>query len=324
MLRTVRLVRLFRIFKLGRYSSGMRLVAQALMNSFQALWVLVFFLWIGIFLFSSLLYYAEKMYCPNNPPVGEMSAKMREEYAQECDPGSPNGVCPTYGLCCDEYDSPLDFPSIPSAFWWSVVTMTTVGFGDVYPKTGAGKVVGVFSMLMGILLIALPVAIVGRKFQEVYDVSEEERAAARRVEEEQQAQAAQDGEKNKVKRWGSASLNLSSYPTGVAPGAKSVAESLRDMKFTSEEFKDAACGLAVLSEEAEQIHESLKNMGEASNEKAELMKTRLNGLLDRIKPGGSSSDGGYPDTSKGFQGPQSSIISVQEEAQELVETPTLN
>lgn len=46
--------------------------------------------------------------------------------------------------------------------------MTTVGFGDVYPRTPAGKVVGTAAMLCGILLISLPIAIIGRKFQEAY------------------------------------------------------------------------------------------------------------------------------------------------------------
>merc|ERR1719305_307109 len=46
-LRAVRLVRLFRIFKLGRHSRGMQVMAEALQNSFQALWVLIFFLAIG-------------------------------------------------------------------------------------------------------------------------------------------------------------------------------------------------------------------------------------------------------------------------------------
>merc|ERR1711881_696010 len=81
---------------------------------------------------------------------------------------SSNGIS-DLGLCCDEFDSPNDFRSIIDAFWWSFVTMTTVGFGDVYPRTWLGKVVGTFSMLSGILIIALPVAIVGRKFQEIYE-----------------------------------------------------------------------------------------------------------------------------------------------------------
>lgn len=91
-----------------------------------------------------------------------------QRYSEEC-AASGGGWSGSYGLCCDEYESPNDFPSIFAAFWWCIVTMTTVGFGDVYPKTGAGRLVGMSAMLTGILLIALPVAIVGRQFQEVYD-----------------------------------------------------------------------------------------------------------------------------------------------------------
>lgn len=163
--RAVRLIRLTRIFKLGRYSTGMRVMVEALRNSFQALGVLIFFLCIAVVLFSSCMYYAEQSFCPAR---GEMSKSDMDEYMAECNMLNNDGTS-SYGLCCDEHDSPRDFRSIIDTFWWSFVTMTTVGFGDVYPRTWLGKVVGTFSMLSGILIIALPVAIVGRNFQEVYE-----------------------------------------------------------------------------------------------------------------------------------------------------------
>lgn len=52
--------------------------------------------------------------------------------------------------------------------WWSVITMTTVGYGDHVPTTGAGYVVGVACAMVGILLIALPVAVTSANFYEFY------------------------------------------------------------------------------------------------------------------------------------------------------------
>lgn len=55
---------------------------------------------------------------------------------------------------------PDNFSSIPDAFWWSIVTLTTVGYGDVYPKTAAGKLFAGIVMLIGIGVIAIPTGII--------------------------------------------------------------------------------------------------------------------------------------------------------------------
>ncbi len=56
------------------------------------------------------------------------------------------------------------FDSIPSAIWWSVVTMTTVGYGDVTPVTALGKFFAIFIMLLGVGVVALPAAMLAAKF----------------------------------------------------------------------------------------------------------------------------------------------------------------
>jgi voltage-gated potassium channel len=61
---------------------------------------------------------------------------------------------------------PDKFGSIPRAFWWSVVTLTTVGYGDVYPVTLAGKLMSAMVAVAGIGLIALPAGILAGAFSE--------------------------------------------------------------------------------------------------------------------------------------------------------------
>ena len=55
---------------------------------------------------------------------------------------------------------PNNFPDIPSAMWWGVVTLTTVGYGDIYPITPLGKFLGAIIALLGIGLFALPAGII--------------------------------------------------------------------------------------------------------------------------------------------------------------------
>ncbi|XP_067949888.1 potassium voltage-gated channel protein Shaw-like [Watersipora subatra] len=59
--------------------------------------------------------------------------------------------------------------SVPSAYWFVIVTMTTVGYGDMYPTTFPGYLVTIVVMLVGLTITALPIAIVGGNFAVVYE-----------------------------------------------------------------------------------------------------------------------------------------------------------
>jgi voltage-gated potassium channel len=61
---------------------------------------------------------------------------------------------------------PAAFGSIPRALWWAVATLTTVGYGDVYPITPAGKFVAGVVAIIGVGLVALPAGILANAFAE--------------------------------------------------------------------------------------------------------------------------------------------------------------
>jgi voltage-gated potassium channel len=61
---------------------------------------------------------------------------------------------------------PDKFGNIDQSFWWAVISLTTVGYGDVYPSTGPGKFFTTFILLIGIGMIALPTGLIASGFLE--------------------------------------------------------------------------------------------------------------------------------------------------------------
>ena len=124
-LRTARMLRVLRIFKLSRYSTGMRIFIYTFSSSVRELIMILMFILVSVLVSSSAAFYA--------------------------DYGEGKGA----------------FSSIPGAFWWSINTITTLGYGDEYPYTTSGKFVGCVLAIFGVLVVALPVFLFVAKFKRV-------------------------------------------------------------------------------------------------------------------------------------------------------------
>jgi len=162
--RVIRLVRVFRVFKFGKYSHGIQMIFGAISRSTQPLSILAFSLVIAVIIMSSIMHMAE----------GDVATMARS------------------GLATDEwYQTLLDttgydakghsycFGTIPRCFWWAFITMTTVGYGDCYPITAGGKVLAVLTSVLGVLILALPITVVGSNFQKMVEMYDEESSTMR-------------------------------------------------------------------------------------------------------------------------------------------------
>ena len=61
---------------------------------------------------------------------------------------------------------PDKFGSIPRALWWAIITMTTIGYGDTYPVTALGRLLGGIIAVVGVMMVALPTGIFAASFTE--------------------------------------------------------------------------------------------------------------------------------------------------------------
>ncbi|KAG0238803.1 hypothetical protein BGW41_008014 [Actinomortierella wolfii] len=146
----LRLFRLLRVFRTFKYSSTIIMTIEvmivAIKRSMDALSALFFFFVTGTMFFSTLLYFSERGTWDED----------RQAFI-------------------DTNNNPSTFDSIPSAFWFVMVTITTTGYGDMVPTTFVGKLISFPAMMCGILLITLPSIIIGRNFALVWEAMQQYR-----------------------------------------------------------------------------------------------------------------------------------------------------
>ncbi|CAG5118146.1 unnamed protein product [Candidula unifasciata] len=126
----LRIFRMFRIFHLVKHYQALKVLVYALRASLKELMMLFIFLLIATLIFATVIYYAERT-------------------ASE--------------------ESITHFNTIPIGFWWAITTMTTVGYGDITPKTPVGYIVGTACAVCGVLLVALTFPVISNNFTLFYE-----------------------------------------------------------------------------------------------------------------------------------------------------------
>lgn len=121
-LRSIRLLRVFRVLKLWRMMSQADELADAVWNSRDKIVVFLSVVLVAVTISGTLMYHIETV------------------------------------MMGDHHDS--DFTSIPQSMYWAIVTMTTVGYGDVVPHTTLGKIISACLILLGYSLIIVPTGFV--------------------------------------------------------------------------------------------------------------------------------------------------------------------
>jgi len=184
-LRLFRLARVFRILKLARNMPTLRLIIMAVVESVSSLTLMVFILIMMLIVFGAFVYFFEFQlgddeYCSDSSISDELlcvgldaNNNTRVWYnspwdRKRCD----SGWQPNYPSDIDNC-SITPFISIPQAMWWCLVTLLTVGYGDIYPITIGGKIVAALAMVSSVTILALPISIIGTNFVEFWAAEEE-------------------------------------------------------------------------------------------------------------------------------------------------------
>lgn len=128
MLRILRLMRFFRLFRLTAYMKSAQMISDVFKKRINELMLSLVLVIFLIIIASSVIYFAEHTHPENK----------------------------------------AKFTSIPASIWWAVVTLTTTGYGDMYPMTYIGKAMAIVIMLTGVAFFALPAGIITAGFLEEF------------------------------------------------------------------------------------------------------------------------------------------------------------
>ncbi|XP_067105449.1 potassium voltage-gated channel subfamily G member 4 [Osmerus mordax] len=162
-LRMMRALRILYVMRLARHSLGLQTLGLTMQRSIREFGLLLLFVCVAVALFSPLVHLAESELAP-------------------------------YAATAPQHR----FSSIPASYWWAIISMTTVGYGDMVPRSIPGQVVALSSILSGILIMAFPATSIFHMFSHSYQELKEEHE--RLWKEERGAELAADAQESRRDR----------------------------------------------------------------------------------------------------------------------------
>ncbi|CAH1801826.1 unnamed protein product, partial [Owenia fusiformis] len=126
----LRALRVFQLFRIMRHYTGVQVLYYTFKVSIREFLLLLIMMMLGMLIFACFIYFAENY--------------------------------------IHESDSPNKITSIPVGLWWALVTMTTIGYGDFFPTTATGYIIGSMCVLCGVLTVAFTVPIIVNNFMMYY------------------------------------------------------------------------------------------------------------------------------------------------------------
>lgn len=155
-LRLLRVARVLRVLKLVRGAVDTQTESNPIMSNLK-IYLIIFF---SVMMISSTaMYFVEgSLYSPENVELGQ---KALDALAQ---PGqTPEQFVPRDPISGNPVPADKQFfTSIPTAMWWCIVTLTSTGYGDIYPVTVGGRIVAGITMFLGLVLFGILLNVVGK------------------------------------------------------------------------------------------------------------------------------------------------------------------
>ncbi|TNN58796.1 Potassium voltage-gated channel subfamily G member 2 [Liparis tanakae] len=174
-LRLLRALRILYVMRLARHSLGLQTLGMTMQRSMREFGLLLLFVCVAVTLFSPLVHLAESELAP--------FAATHPQHS---------------------------FSSIPASYWWAIISMTTVGYGDMVPRSIPGQMVALTSILSGILIMAFPATSIFHTFSRSYQELKQEYEQLWK--EERGEEMAAESEESRAK--------LHPPPDGVEDGVK--------------------------------------------------------------------------------------------------------